>query len=228
MEKLKEGLSEDVFRRRQFLAYTGAGLAVAALSMAGCDKDKEKLPSEEEAVYLGSGDIAILNYAYVLEQLEADFYTQVVERPYGGISELERIFLTEIRDHEIAHREFFKTFNSEHIIPSVEIDLTSINFDDRMSVLEAAKSLEDLSVAAYNGLARLIEQGTNLLLIGKIASVEARHAAWIRDAISNGTFADGTVIDENGLDTVKSPTKVLEAISMYIVTELDARDLPTY
>ncbi|HWV65036.1 ferritin-like domain-containing protein [Chitinophaga sp.] len=34
---------------------------------------------------LGSGDVAVLNYAYALEQLEAAFYTQVVLTPYTGI-----------------------------------------------------------------------------------------------------------------------------------------------
>ncbi len=59
-------------------------------------------------VDLGSGDVGILNYAYALEQLEAAFYTQVIATPYSGITDAERTLLTEIRDHEIIHRDFFK------------------------------------------------------------------------------------------------------------------------
>ena len=32
------------------------------------------------------GDVGVLNYAYALEQLEADFYTKVVNNFYAGIS----------------------------------------------------------------------------------------------------------------------------------------------
>ena len=32
-------------------------------------------------VDLGQGDFAVLNFAYALEQLEAAFYTQVLQRP---------------------------------------------------------------------------------------------------------------------------------------------------
>ena len=35
------------------------------------------------AADLGSGDIGILNYAYALEQLEAAFYTMVIDSPYA-------------------------------------------------------------------------------------------------------------------------------------------------
>ena len=41
-------------------------------------------------------------------------------------------------------------------------------------------ALEDLGVAAYNGQARLSAPGA-LAAAARIVSVEARHAAWIRD-----------------------------------------------
>ena len=44
-----------------------------------------------------------------------------------------------------------------------------------------------------------IDAADYLTLAGKIASVEARHAALIRDLISNGSFADSTVINASGL-----------------------------
>ncbi|HYC31073.1 MAG TPA: filamin/ABP280 repeat domain-containing protein, partial [Gemmatimonadales bacterium] len=56
----------------------------------------------------GAGDTGILNYAFALEQLEAAFYSAVVATPYAGITPEETQILTEIRDHEVIHREFLR------------------------------------------------------------------------------------------------------------------------
>lgn len=227
MKTIKSKKGHKDLKRRTFLMYAGAGTAVAALTMAGC-KDNDGLPSPDNGEYFGSGDVAILNYAYALEQLEAAFYTQVADTPYSGISTSEKALLTDIRDHEIAHREFFKTAIGGNAIGGLEVDFSSVNFGNRESVLATAKAFEDLGVSAYNGAGRLINDVNYLALAGKIVSVEARHAALIRDLISNGSFADDTVVDMNGLDTSRSPSEVLMAASPFIKTKLNVRDLPTY
>ncbi|SEM01010.1 Ferritin-like domain-containing protein [Olivibacter domesticus] len=223
-----ENSTTTALKRRSFLKYAGASMAVTALAVAGCSKDDNDFPGMDEGVYLGKGDIAILNYAYALEQLEAAFYTKVAETPYSGISELEKALLTDIRDHEIAHREFFKAALQTSAIPNLEVDFSSINFGSRDSVLATAKAFEDLGVSAYNGAGQLIEKGEYLLLAGKIVSVEARHAALVRDLIQNGSFAGSDVIDMNGLEKSLSPSKVLTAAAPFIKTKINARDLPTY
>jgi hypothetical protein len=177
---------------------------------------------------LGTGDIGILNYAYALEQLEAAFYTQVITSQYSGMSSTEVTLLTDIRDHEIAHREFFKNALAGQAIQDLEVDFSSIDFGSRDSVLATAKAFEDLGVSAYNGAGRLIETPDYLTLAGKIVSVEARHAALIRDLISMGSFADDSVIDINGLDVTRKPSEVLVIAQPYIKTVLNADNLPTY
>ncbi|WP_432709120.1 ferritin-like domain-containing protein [Pedobacter sp.] len=218
---------DGVFKRRSFLRYAGAGVVVTALAMAGCKKDNDE-PHDRIGGYFGRGDIAVLNYAYALEQLEAAFYTKVMESPYSGMSTLEQGYLTDIRDHEIAHREFFKAAIGNNAIEALEVDFSSVNFSSRDAVLATAKAFEDLGVSAYNGAGRLIMDPNYLVLAGKIVSVEARHAALIRDLISNGSFADNTVVGANGLDTSRSPVEVLKIASTYIKTKLNTQDLPTY
>lgn len=207
--------------RRKFLTLVGGTASVAAV-IASCKKDKNN-----SGIDLGSGDIGILNYAYALEQLEAAFYTQVVMSLYSGISPTEQAYLTDIRDHEIAHREFFKAALGSNAIQDLEVNFSSINFSSRDSVLATAKAFEDLGVSAYNGAGKLITDPNYLLLAGKIVSVEARHAATIRDLISNGTFADNTVIDANGLDKHREPGEVLTIASAYLKSQIDASHLPT-
>lgn len=223
-------LSKGKMHRRSFLQYSGAGLAFGGLVAAACNDGvyKQGTDGMTDGAYMGSGDIAILNYAYALEQLEAAFYTQVIESPYSGINDMERGLLTDIRDHEIAHREFFKAALGDAALPNLEVNFSSINFSSRDSVIGAAKTFEDLGVAAYNGAGQLIEDVNYLALAGKIVSVEARHAAYIRDLVSNGSFANSEVVDSNGLEKSMSPSNVLTAAAPFIVTKIDARDLPTY
>ncbi|RYY66168.1 MAG: ferritin-like domain-containing protein, partial [Chitinophagaceae bacterium] len=64
-----------------------------------------------------------------------------------------------------------------------------------------------------------------LTIAGQIVSVEARHAALIADLISNGTFSNTT--DANGLDKAMTPAQVLAAADPFIVTVLNASNLPT-
>lgn len=217
-------------RRRDFLKIAGASTAtLAILGLSGCRKDDNHgMDNGGNGMYFGSGDIAILNYAYALEQLEAAFYIQLVNNPYAGMTDLEKAFFTDVRDHEIAHREFFKVALGAKAITSLDFNLSGINFGSRASVLTTAKTFEDLGVAAYNGAGWLIKDVNYLLLAGKIVSVEARHAAWVRDLIDNGSFADSEIVDSNGLDLAESPSVVLSAAAPFIKSKIDVRDLPTY
>jgi len=217
-------------RRGAFLKYLGASAFLTALTISGCKDDDENPPMAMQGVDLGSGDIGVLNYAYALEQLEAAFYTQVLRTKYNGMSSAEEQILTDIRDHELAHRDFFKAALADKAIGNLEVDFSAVNFGDRASVLGAAKTFEDLGVAAYNGAGKLITSADYLLIAGKIVSVEARHAAAIRDLLMPFTadFAgDDIVTVANGLDAAKMPSEVLTAAKPFVKTTINFSNLPT-
>lgn len=221
---------EKKVNRRDFMRFAGIfGVSVAALgsmtALNGCKKDDTT--GSSSGVNLGSGDTGVLNYAYALEQLEAAFYTKVVSSPYSGMSSAETAYLTDIRDHEIAHREFFKKALGANAIAALDVDFSSINFGSRDSVLATSKAFEDLGVSAYNGAGKLLSDPNNLLVAGKIVSVEARHAALIRDLIAYNSFADNTAVDSNGLDMARTPSQVLSIAGSYIKTKIDASHLPS-
>lgn len=227
-QEANPGQSPSAFSRRKFLGYMGMGsaLVIGASALSSCDKDDDN--PNNDGVNLGSGDVGILNYAYALEQLEAAFYTRVMASPYSGMNATETAFLTDIRDHEIAHRNFFKAAIAgagATPLQDLEVDFSAVNFGSRDSVLGTAKVFEDLGVMAYNGAGKLITTGAYLVIAGQIVSVEARHAALIADLISNGTFSNTT--DANGLDTAMTPAQVLAAADPFIVTKLNASNLPT-
>lgn len=215
------------FSRRRFLGLTG-GLVAAGVLLDSCRKnDDNPTPPANDGVNLGSGDVGILNYAYALEQLEAAFYTKVISSPYANMTATENALLTDIRDHEVAHREFFKAALGKDAIGGLEVDFSAIDFGSRSSVLTTAKTFEDLGVSAYNGAGKLIMTPDYLVLAGKIVSVEARHAAYIRDLISAGSFADSSAVDANGLDKSLSPSEVLTMAGPFIKTKINASNLPT-
>jgi hypothetical protein len=212
------------FSRRNFLGMIGAGTALI-VTAAACKKESNG--SSSGGVDLGSGDPGILNYAYALEQLEAAFYTQVIATPYSGMSVMEKSYLTDVRDHEVAHREFFKAALGTGAIQALEVNFSSIDFTSRDTVLATASAFEDLGVSAYNGAGKLLTDPDYLTLAGKIVSVEARHAAWIRDLITPGTFGDMTAVDSNGLDKARMPADVLSIAGAYLKTKINAGNLPT-
>ncbi|MDZ7717722.1 MAG: ferritin-like domain-containing protein [Balneolaceae bacterium] len=223
--------------RKKFLKYAGTSAAtVLAFGLAACSDDNpmgvDDDENENEMVNLGSGDVGVLNYAYALEQLEAAFYIAVLDSAYSGMSAEEGQIMEDLRNHEVAHRDWFQAAISSvapnGIIPGLTPDFSSVDFSDRASVLGTAQAFEDLGVSAYNGAGQLIENTDYLVEAGKIVSVEARHASAIRSLIgsSNTSFAGDDIIDGNGLELTRTPNEVLGMAQNFITEQIDGSNLP--
>ncbi|RZK32551.1 MAG: ferritin-like domain-containing protein [Hymenobacter sp.] len=182
-------------KRRSFFMYAGATAGATALMLAGCKDDN----NDPGLIDVGTGDAGILNYAYALEQLEAAFYAQVrTSAFYNGASTAVKQVFDDLALHEAIHRDFLKAaLQAANVTPLKDLtpDFSSIDFATSNGVLTAARTFEDTGVAAYNGAGRFITDNTYLGLAGKIVSVEARHAALIRDMIAYNSFVDNTVVN---------------------------------
>ncbi len=215
-------------KRRQFLQF--AGVSALAMGTVGCKKEKT---DGIEAPYVNTDntidfkdDVGLLNYIYALEQLEAAFYTKAAESLPATFSPTQVLFFNDIKLHEIAHREFFKRILSTAAIGSLEFDFSSVNFADANSVFITAKTFEDLGVAAYNDAIVRCKNDYNLILLSQMATVEARHAAYVRSQVDALSFSDlielaalGADVT-NALDVSLAPGKVLDQASKYIKTKL--------
>ena len=214
----KETEKVNLNDRRTFLKWGGAGIAALALgstNQATAFTNPATTSRQQQiTVNLGSGDIGIMNFAFLLEQLEADFYTRVVANNfYAGATAEERQILTDLRDHEIIHREFFKAALGANGIPQLPaFDFSLVDFNSRDSVLTNSQAMEDTGVSAYNGAGQAIVSPDVLTLAGKIVSVEGRHAAAIRDLRipRNGYFAP------HSSDFALDPLEVLTLVSPYV------------
>lgn len=226
--------SSPAVGRRAFLRYSGAGVALTGLLLAGCDDDDDDEPTDASLLDVGSGDTGVLNYAYALEQLEAAFYARIKTGSYyKGLAgdSAEKQILDDLAMHEQAHADFFKKALGNDAIKALEPDFDSINFDDRANVLLHAQTFEDLGVAAYNGAGRFIKTAANLVTAGKIVSVEARHAALIRDLRQYNSFVASDVVDVftpsgdastpgqgngTGMERSKTPEQVLNEANKFL------------
>ena len=187
-------------KRRSFFMYAGATAGATALLLAGCDDDTDNPTAA--TIDVGSGDVGILNYAYALEQLEAAFYAQIRTSPYYTATStpaaIKQVF-DDLALHEAIHRDFLRAAITATPGATLLKDLTpnfsSIDFTTLNGILTAARTFEDTGVAAYNGAGRYFTNNTYLGLAGKIVSVEARHAALIRDMITYNSFVASDVVN---------------------------------
>jgi hypothetical protein len=215
--------------RRRFLGILGvAGSVVFLPSVFAACNDNSDITNPDPSLYRLdlSTDAGILNYAYALEQLEAAFYTYVLASAagYGGLSADEKEVMQDVQRHEVIHREFFKQVLGTAAIPALGFDTTVIGdlTATAASLLSTSQLLEDTGVSAYNGAGKYLTDANNLLVAGKIVSVEARHAAAFRDirdirASNTGKlFAGNDVVSTAapaGLDVKAEPSTVLASVA---------------
>jgi hypothetical protein len=158
--------------RNQFLA-RGVGIGGALVGFGALSG-----PLASGAASRGSpaGDVTILNFALFLEYIEEALYKEAVERGKlpGELAEYART----VYAHEQAHVAFIqKALGAKaRKPPRLRFGVASTN---PQAFTTAAITLEDTIVAAYNGQAVNLTTGA-LAAAARIASVEARHAAWIR------------------------------------------------
>ena len=191
----------DPFTRASFLrkAGVGAGAVVAAGGLAGA------LPALAEGA-IPKSDVAILNFALTLEELEAAFYTEAVRK--NRFQGKPRQFAQVVGRHERAHVAFLRGALGRAAVAKPKFDFKGTT-ENPTRFLATAKVLEETGVSAYLGQTPLIKNKQVLAAAGSILPVEARHAAWVRD-ILGGTGNNNPA--PFAFDKPLSKAKVLAAV----------------
>lgn len=192
IEKTDAEVHERISPRRKAMAeFYGFGKKVALASLPFALGSMFKKAYAQTA----SADVeAVLQFALTLEYLEAEFYTKGVAAAGLVPAGAALAAITTIRDHENQHVTFLRTAISslgKTPVSKPTFDFSAGNgsntgpfanvFSDYDTFLAVAQTFEDTGVRAYKGQAgALIGSGGVLTAALNIHSVEARHAAHIR------------------------------------------------
>lgn len=208
--------------RRQFLTTSAkllgggvAALALAATPLAGGQQRAAAAPS----------DIDILNYALTLEHLEAAFYVEGLRRfsqhdfksahflhGFGSrVSSTVYSYFQLIRDHEVTHvqtlSDVIRSLGGTPVAPCTY----NFGYSTVDGFVQIAEALEDTGVMAYDGALALIQNPDLQTAGATIATVEARHAAYLR-------LLNGNVPFPAPFDTPKTMAEVLAIAGQFIVS----------
>jgi rubrerythrin len=201
--------------RRNFL--TGSAV-VAGASLVGLQQAfAQTLPLPREF----EDDVDVLNYALTLEHLEYAFYAQGLELfnnasfrylKDDGFRKVGRN-LKEIRAHEQAHVDtLIQVINSLGGTP-VPACTYNFGFTDAVGFIATAQALENTGVMAYDGAVQFISDPGLRTAAATIATVEARHAAYLN------LLADSRSLPfPDAFDMAKSEEEILAIAGPFIVS----------
>ena len=188
--------------RRQFFALA---TAVGGVALAGAlykPAQADVVATLGKIFYL---DPTVLNFAFAIEELEADFFARAFRAPgFNQLSGAERSAFSVMAQQDESHKMLleslrgpfnakdagnFETLNaSESRRPRI---FTYPFLNSRDELLKTALDIKENALFTYHGAVGLVKNKSLLAVAAAVAGVEGRHVTILRDAM--------------GLDPVPAP-----------------------
>ncbi len=192
------GTRADFFKKA---AIGGGAIVAGGVVFTGLPALALGAPSKKQ-------DVAILNYALTLEYLETEFY--VLARKNAGLKGETAQFAKVAGGHEAAHVTALKGVLKSAAVAKPTFDFGAIT-ESQGAFQKAAMAIEDLGVSAYAGQGPRLKQLPVIQAALAIHSVEARHAAWIRNILGENPAP-------NAFDPARSMSQVLAVAGGFIAS----------
>jgi hypothetical protein len=172
----------------------GGGALAGGLALGGLPGHAAPEPSARQ-------DAQILNFVLLFEHVQSQFYAQALNRAKlkGDLLDFAQVLTGQEGEHLASVRKALGA--KAHKLPALDFGEA---VTDPKSFAATALKLEDLGVAAYNAQAPNLTPGT-LAAAAEIVSVEARHAAWIRDIVGQNPAP-------HAAEPVASPETVMKTL----------------
>lgn len=176
----------------------------------------------------GSGDIALLNYLYVIEQVQAAFYLKWVNALKTSNPSLFYLgHLGDIALHQATHCAFFNNALGTNAIPILNLDFSGIDFTNASQLLILGQKFQETELGAYLGISSSFQSSAFLTLSQQISSVEARHTSYLTGLNQTNSFMNSALLNAGGYENSLNPSTVFSFYKSYIKTPLDLTSLPT-
>jgi hypothetical protein len=168
-------------------------------------------------------DMTLLNYALGLENLEAAFYTQGLVQfssaDFGNSNFIQNFgsviggdvyaYLCLIRDHEAQHVRTLQSMITGLGGTPVKPCTYSFGYKTADDVIAVATLLENTGVMAYDGALNQLQSASLKTAAATIATVEARHAAYLNLLSGSSPFPAS-------FDIAATSATILAAVAKYI------------
>lgn len=188
----------DFFKKA---AIGGGALVAGGIVFTGLPALALGAPSKKQ-------DVAILNYALTLEYLETEFYA--LARRNAGLKGETAQFAKVAGAHEAAHVKAIKGVLKSAAVAKPTFAFGAIT-ESQGAFQKAAVAIEDLGVSAYAGQGPRLKQLPVIQAALSIHSVEARHAAWIRQIVGQNP-------SPVAFDPARSMSQVLDIAGGFIAS----------
>jgi hypothetical protein len=163
-------------------------------------------PWVSQALAKGGGDVAIAQFALLLEHLETAFYADAQKLKLSGdAKKYAKQFGDQEAQHVAALEKAIKGAGAKPAKPPT----FAFPMTDQASFLKLAYTIEGVGVGAYNGAGPMLKSPDLIAAAGSIVQIEGRHAA-VLGLLTNQSPAP------DAFDKGLSKAKVTAAVTPFI------------